>query len=478
MWLWLGIAQQWRVANVPQAVIERVLALLKRHATQATSFQILEPGYQYWFSDDGHACIAYAIVLGARVTVGEPVAAPDAMADAALAFVADAERAGERVRFFHVSEDFVARTGLASTHVGEQPEWDPAEWANTLKSTRSLREQLRRARSKGVTTRVLSAQAIDDVHGPERLRVDALIQRWLTARGMHELKFMVLVHPFSFPYERRYVIAERNGELVGFAAAVPVYARRGWFVEDLVRDPHAPNGTAETLVDAMMQAFGAEGVRYAALGLSPLTGDVSPLLAFTRDTTARLYNFGGVRAFKEKLKPQVWRPVYLAYPRPEHGALALRDVLAAFAPGGLVRFGLNTLIHQRSLVTSALGILLVPWTLALAFIDTGKWFPSAAIQQAWTAFDVLLIGLLFALVWRWRPRLAVTAMWLTTFDAVLTTAQFLWWNIFTAQTALEWVFVALGCTGPMIASLFFWTTRVVSLRMRLAVGQSTDSARG
>jgi len=466
------------VVNVPQAVLERVLALLKRHATQATSFQILEPGYEYWFSEDGHACIAYTVVLGARVTVGEPVAAPEAVADVVQAFIADADRAGERVRFFHVSEEFVERTGLACTHVGEQPEWDPAEWAKTLRTTRSLREQLRRARSKRVTTRTLSASEVAALDGPERLRLEALIHRWLSSRGMHELSFMVLVHPFSFPEERRYVIAEREGELVGFAAAVPVYARGGWFVEDLLRDPHAPNGTAETLVDAMMRAFADEGIRYATLGLSPLTGDVSPLLAFTRDTTARLYNFGGVRAFKEKLKPHAWSPVYLAYPGRERGALALRDVLAAFAPGGLVRFGLNTLIHQRTLVTGALGILLVPWTLTLALVDTGKWFPTAAIQQAWTAFDVLLIALLFALVRRWRPRLAVMAMWLTTFDAILTTAQFLWWNVFTAESALEWAFVALGCMGPMLASVFFWTTRVVSLRTRLNVGQSADSARG
>ncbi len=468
------------VKSDSQPPLERVLHLLKRHAAQATSFQILEPGYRYWFHASGDACVAYTQALGARVTVGEPVAAAEAMPEVVRAFIDDAARAGRRVRFFHVSEAFVTRTGLASTHVGEQPEWDPAHWEHTLKTTRSLREQLRRAQNKGVSTRSLSATDIAEGK-PERLRLEGLIQRWLASRGMHELKFMVLVHPFSFPEERRYVIAERAGELVGLAVAVPIYALNGWFVEDLLRDPSAPNGTAELLVDAMMRAFAEQGVRYATLGLSPLTGDVSPLLAFTRDTTARLYNFGGVRAFKEKLKPQSWQPVYLAYPKRELGPLALRDVLAAFAPGGLVRFGLNTLIHERSLATGLLAVLLVPWTLTLALIDTGKWFPSAGIQYAWTIFDVLLIAILFALVRRWRPRLAVLAMWLTTCDAALTFLQALWWNMFTARSALEWAFVALGCTGPLLAAVFFWATRLVSLRTRMVVGhgeQSSDSARG
>ncbi len=456
-----------RVNDASQLQLARVLRLLKRHAAQPTSFQILEPGYHYWFHASGDACVAYAKVLGARITVGEPVAAAEAMPEVVQAFVQDSERVGRRVRFFHVSEEFVRRTGLAATHVGEQPEWDPTEWQNTLDNARGLREQLRRARNKGVSTRTLATTAIIE-GSPERLRLDALIRRWLASRGMHELKFMVLVHPFSFPEERRYIIAERAGELVGLAVAVPVYALKGWFVEDLLRDPSAPNGTAELLVDAMMRSFAQEGGRYATLGLSPLTGDVSPLLAFTRDTTARLYNFGGVRAFKEKLRPQTWQPVYLAYPQGELGPLALRDVLAAFAPGGLVRFALNTLIHQRTLATALLAILLVPWTVALALVDTGKWFPSAGVQYAWTIFDVGLIALLFALVRRWRPKLAVLAMWLTTADAVLTLLQALWWNVFTARTALEWALVALGVTGPLLAAVFFWTTRLVSLRTRMA----------
>ena len=78
---------------------------------------------------------------------------------------------------------------------------------------------------------------------------------------MSEMKFMVLVHPFSYPEERRYVVAELEGEIVGFAAAVPVYARDGWFVEDVLRDPDAPNGTAESLIDTAMRQFAAEGSR-------------------------------------------------------------------------------------------------------------------------------------------------------------------------------------------------------------------------
>ena len=35
---------------------DRVLDLLKRHSRHTTSFQILEPGYDYWFDGDD-ACV-------------------------------------------------------------------------------------------------------------------------------------------------------------------------------------------------------------------------------------------------------------------------------------------------------------------------------------------------------------------------------------------------------------------------------------
>jgi hypothetical protein len=290
------------------------------------------------------------------------------------------------------------------------------------------------------------------------------VARWLGNKGMGELKFMVRVHPYGFPRERRYAVAERAGQVIGLAVAIPVYQRQGWFIEDLLRDDSAPNGSAELLIDTLMAEFAREGSRYATLGLAPLAGEVRPLLAFTRNYTTRLYNFPGVRSFKEKLRPRQWDPVYLAYPRGEFGVRAMSDVLAAFAPEGLLRFGLETLVHQRTLATLSLATLLVPWTIALALVDTSTWFPSATYQYAWALFDVLLVGLMLSLVRRWRARVATLVVVLTTLDAVLTSVQVLLWNVWTARTLLAWCLVLLGCAGPLLAATFFWSTRTVAMR--------------
>lgn len=452
--------------NAPEATREKILSLLRQHGREATSFQTLEPGLEYWFHGE-QAVIAYADVGGAWVTVGEPVCAEAQLTEVVSAFQRAARDRGKRLRFFHVGEAFAARAALRSTHIGEQPVWDPKVWQDTVAHHRSLREQLKRAQKKGVSARIVPGRELADPQSATRRGCEVLIARWLSSRRMREMKFMVLVHPFELPDERRFALAERDGKLVGLAVAIPVYARGGWFIEDLLRDPDAPNGTAELLVDALFRAFASESSRYATLGLAPLSGELGRMLTLTRDTTNRLYNFTGVRAFKEKLKPQRWEPVHLAFPSGELGVLALRDVLAAFAPGGLIPFAINTLVHQRRLATLSLATLLVPWTLALAFAESERWFPSRKIHIAWVVFDVLLIGLMFSLVRRWRSRVAGIVVALTTVDALLTTLQTLLWNAWTTRGWLEWTLVILGCTGPLLAATFFWATRLVSVRSLL-----------
>ena len=449
---------------------DRVHDLLRQHGAEATSFQVLEPGYHYWFDGDD-ACIAYTDTGRAWVAAGSPVAAPGDQAGAARRFAAAAAAHGREARFFAVDEAFTERADLRKTHIGEQPLWDPMEWEEILAGSRSLREQLRRARAKGVSVRVVPAAEIADPGSPVRLGVERLIARWLGARKMAEMKFMVLVHPFSYPEERRYVVAELEGEVIGFAAAVPVYARDGWFVEDVLRGPQAPNGTAESLIDAMMRQFAAEGSRYATLGLAPLAGDVNHVLRLTRDYTAHLYNFGGVRAFKEKLKPHEWEPVYVAYAHGQLGITALRDVLAAFAPGGLTRFGLDSLVHQRTLATFLLALLLVPWTAALFLVETESWFPSATIQTGWALFDLVLIVLLFAMVQRWRPALASLLVGLTTLDAILTFWQIVVFNAQMATGPWHWLVLGVAVSGPLLASTFFWATRRVAVRSKLPIAR-------
>jgi len=438
----------------------RVLELVRRHGWNATSFQVLEPGLSYFFEDD--ACVAYVDTGRAWVVAGAPIAPESRLREVALRFEAEARRRRRRVRFFGVEERFCAGASLDRVRVGEQPVWDPAEWEQILRGSSSLREQLRRSRAKGVRVRVLEPDELADPGGIRR-RIERLIDRWSHSRPMAPMGFLVAIVPFTFRGERRYFVAEREGAVVGFLAAVPVYAREGWLLEDLLRDPEAPNGTAELLVDSAMRRLAEDGCRFATLGLAPLSG-AEGWLRTARRLARGLYDFGGLRDFKAKLRPQGWEPIYLAWPKGEDERLAIFDSLAAFAHEGLLRFGLGTLLRVPTVVIQGLAVLLVPWTLLLASAEWERWFPAAWLKWAWVGFDVALCGALLALASRWRPWLGRALAAAVTIDAALTWTQALAFNAPRIASRAEGAVVALAVAAPTVAAGLLW--RAVRHRSR------------
>jgi phosphatidylglycerol lysyltransferase len=270
----------------------------------------------------------------------------------------------------------------------------------------------------------------------------------------------VQVDPFTFPERRRLFVAEASGRIVGFLGVIPIYARGGWFFEDFLRDPAAPNGTVELLVDAGMRAAAAERIAVVTLGLAPLAGDVGPWLRSARRLGRALYDFEGLHAFKAKLEPRSWSPVFLAYPPGQSSILAVIDTLTAFARGGLLRFGLRTLLRGPAIVIRLLAALLVVWTAVLALPWSAPYFPSAAWQYGWVGFDVALCGALFALARRWRQPLADIVATAVTADAAATLVEAIAYNAPRVRGVADICVIAIAVLAPAFAAVLLWNARV------------------
>ncbi len=321
----------------------RAFELIRRLGHDTVSFQGLESGYRYWFDGDD-AVIAFVDTGGAWVAAGGPIAPPARSLEVVDRFAYAAAAQDRRACFF--AAEGVLASELPSLLIGEQPVWTAAAWQRTLDGAASLRYQLRRARGKGVTIRRLEPA---ELHGDARLRraLDDLGRHWQATHRMAPMQFLVQLEPFTFAAERMVFVAERGGVPVGLASSVPVYARDRMFLEDLVRAPSAPNGTPELLVDAVMRATVACGRREVTLGLAPLAGGVTAWLRLARWLGGPLYDFAGLRAFKTKLQPHGWEPVYLCAAPGGSTLVALRDSLRAFAGGSLVAFAGRTLFRRR-----------------------------------------------------------------------------------------------------------------------------------
>ncbi|MBX3157086.1 MAG: DUF2156 domain-containing protein [Deltaproteobacteria bacterium] len=434
----------------------RVLALLQRHGWNATSFQVLEPGFRYWFDGDD-ACVGYVDTGRAWVAAGPPIAPAERLGEVVERFAAAAREAGRRACCFGTEPRFHEASRWPALRIGDQPMWDPAAWDGVVRGSRSLREQLRRARAKGVTVRPLAAAELEEP--ATRAQLDALIARWLASRPIAPMGFLVQVDPYTFPAERRHFVAERDGRIVAFLGIVPIYARRGWFFEDFLRDPEAPNGTIELLVDAGMRAAVAAGVPVVTLGLVPLAGDVGRWLRAARRLGRSLYDFDGLRAFKAKFAPSTWDPIFLAYPPGKSATVALTDTLTAFARGGLLRFGIETFLRGPAVVVRALAALLVAWTVLLALPISAPYFPATACRVGWIAFDVALGAALFTLAHRWRQPLADVVATAVTADAVVTLAQAIVYDLPRRRGPVDLAVIAIAVLAPTIAAILLWNAR-------------------
>lgn len=329
---------------------DRALDLLRRHGDHATSFQILERGFEHWFGDD--AVVGYVTVGSRRVVASRPICARGHELEVTTAFLADCARHRKRALFFSADEAYVsalsAVADCAAVKIGEQPVWEPSAYSLDGPRRKTLRAQVNRARNKGVAVERLEATEVQR----RRAEIQDVLDAWRASRRMGVMRFLVDLQPFAHAPERRYYLATRDGRPVGFLAAVPVYRRKGWFIEDMVRTPRAPNGTVEMLVARALADAHDEADGYATLGLAPLARTLRGpgphrllrwCFAMSWDHLSALYDFAGIQRFKARFRPDGWEPQYLAAASPRLGLLDLHAVLRAFAGRGLLGFGLETL---------------------------------------------------------------------------------------------------------------------------------------
>lgn len=345
--------------------VERARELVLEHGWNSTVYQIINPGIDLWFSAGGDAVIGYVRRNGFRVVAGAPVCTDERLDAVAAEFEEDARIDGERVCYFCAERRLEEHYRDSSTHarslLGAQPAWDPHIWDQIIRQRASLRAQLNRARNKGVV--VTEWPADRATRHPRLLRC---LKEWLSSRGLPPLGFLVEPDTLERIFDRRVFVAERRGDVVGFLVASPVPMRNGWLIEQIIRGPRAPNGTAELMIDAAMRALAADDAAYVTLGLSPLswraeirTDDPFWLrltFRWVRAHGSRFYNFRGLEAFKAKFQPDHWEPIYAISNERRFSPSTLYAIAAAFSSGSPIVLVWRALIRAVATEIGWLGM--------------------------------------------------------------------------------------------------------------------------
>ncbi|NNF07870.1 MAG: DUF2156 domain-containing protein, partial [Candidatus Eisenbacteria bacterium] len=209
--------------------------------------------------------------------------------------------------------------GLVSVPIGEEGHLHLESFGLEGGRTKSLRQSRSRLLRQGLTFEFWEAP-----HSPHQLNLlSAVSQGWLAAKRFRESRFGL--GWFDRDYlEQCSVAVVRDAREKVQAFASCFYPASGNAVGlDLLRHlPSAPTGIMDLLVVELALHHQECGYRMLNLGLSPLASEVSASgwthhsLAAARRVLQTLvpYNFGGLRRFKNKFRPE-WQPRYMLLPR-------------------------------------------------------------------------------------------------------------------------------------------------------------------
>ncbi len=286
--------------------------------------------------------VMYAVAGRTWVALGDPVGPDAARRRLIRLFLGRCDDFAGRPIFYEVGKESLhhyADFGLTFVKLGEEARVPLAGFDLEGPARKPFRNAMHRAEREEVSFRVLDRAQVAEALPSLR----AVSDEWLRGRGVSEKSFSL--GSFREDYLRRFPagVIERRGEILAFATIWPGPGRVELSVDLMRHRDEAPKYAMDVLFARLMLWGAEQRYEWFNLGMAPLSGleasPVAPLwsrlgrLVYRR--AEALYNFQGLRAFKEKFDP-VWEPRYLAYP----GGLSLPRVLAdvsALIAGGYAR---------------------------------------------------------------------------------------------------------------------------------------------
>jgi lysylphosphatidylglycerol synthetase-like protein (DUF2156 family) len=328
--------------------------LVSRHGYNGMSYLALYPGWEYFHPPAVEGFIAFERHNGVALAVGDPVCAPGdetAVLDAFRTFC-QADRltpafAGATARFAGVCRE----RGWKTLKIGEEPLFALADYAPRGNRTKKVRSAANQAQKTGVIIEKIPAGASPSLQAAREM--DEVLSEWKASRKITALSFTLRLAPLAGAEDKAILLARKNGRLEGFVTCIPIAGRNGYYIEDMIRRPTAPNGVSELLFLTAVGECRVRGAEMANLGLAPLRNTsqqpaghrlIGHLLHFTFRKLNFFYKFKPLEHFKAKFGPTAWEDAFLIY-RPGRLIRVSFALLNAFTPGKL---GLVTAPRGRS----------------------------------------------------------------------------------------------------------------------------------
>jgi hypothetical protein len=334
---------------------EKLRELVERHGFNTNHFLTLYEGFEYFESPRG--CVPFYERGGAWVAAGEPLAARDEQLPLWEEFCQAARAQGKRGVCIPVAGDFVERArakGFGSLMVGAEPLFDLERYPKSGQTWVSVVPTAKQLHGKGARVSRVDVKALAP---EERARLDEVTAEWLASRKMEGLSFLNKVEPWTESASKKFFKIEHGGRMTAFVAAIPITARKGWYLVDVMRRQSTEPGTTELLLLETMRLLKEEGAREVTFGVAPLAGlenapekqrlsKLGRALAWAYERGDQFYNFRTLHQYKLKFQPSRVESAYIVFDGEKLGLRCALGLLSAFVPHGLARAGLSGTVRM------------------------------------------------------------------------------------------------------------------------------------
>jgi phosphatidylglycerol lysyltransferase len=291
------------------------------------------------FNDDRSAFVIYGVQGRTWVALRDPVGSEDRFADLIRRFLDRCDDFGGVPVFYEIGKTHLHRYadfGLAFVKSGEEANVDLTTFTMAGSRAAKYRQIIRRLEKDGASFRIVDTADVPAIMPQLR----AVSDDWLAAKATAEKGFSPGF--FDEAYVARFPIAviERDGRIQAFANILAGPQHEELSIDLMRYHRDAPKSVMEALFVYLLTWAKEQGYQRFVLGMAPLSGfESSPVAslwnrlgAFLYEHGESVYNFQGLRAYKEKFDP-MWEPHYLAYPGGLRLARIMADVSALVAGG-------------------------------------------------------------------------------------------------------------------------------------------------
>jgi phosphatidylglycerol lysyltransferase len=319
----------------------RVRAILdKAEVAEPGSNLALLGDKRFLFSASGDSFLMFGVRGRSWIALGGPVGRRDERLELLWRFRELADSHAARPGLYALTaEDLpdIVELGFSIQKVGESAAVPLETFSIEGRKRGNLRRAWRKAAEEGATFEILRGEALAAVL-PE---LQAISEQWLTHHAGGEKAFSMGSFRPSYMAQFPVAVVRDHGRPVAFAN-IWTTAWRGSFSMDLMRyADDAPKNIMDYLFVELIAWGREQGYAAFEFGMAPLAGlDDRPLapimsrvgkLLFERGE--EIYNFQGVRRYKDKYDP-LWQPRYVAAPHKWTIPILMADV-GLLSSGGM-----------------------------------------------------------------------------------------------------------------------------------------------